>query len=44
VIEPPSQSDRAFNPLHRSTPFDRPSVLAPKHVGREEIASWSKIR
>jgi len=43
VIEPPAQSDRAFNPLHRRT-LERPSALAPKHTGREEFASWLKIR
>ena len=37
VIEPPAQSDRAFNPLHRRT-LERPSALAPKHTGR-----WLKI-
>jgi hypothetical protein len=43
VIEPRAQSGRAFNPLHRST-REHPSALAPKHTGREEFASWLKIR
>src|SRR5215471_9882755 len=43
VIEPPAQSGRAFNPLHRST-REHPSALAPKRTGREEFVSWLKIR
>ena len=33
VIEPPSQSDRAFNPLHRRTLLSVPPLSQPKHVG-----------
>jgi hypothetical protein len=33
VIEPPSQSDRAFDPLYRRTLLSVPPLSQPKHVG-----------
>ena len=36
VIEPPAQSDRAFNPLHRGTPFDRPLGTS----DTRKLATW----